>query len=174
MGTAYADTKQMEITERAESVLRLRGQRMSWRSIGTTLGISHEQARKDYKAALAIAMETRRASADEYLEDTLAVYEQLLANSLPIALRGDVDMHNVVLRTLDQRSKLLGLYPQGEATGTGSGSTFVINYNGANVTIDNRQQTAIVQPGHPVISPPALIASRGDSTDDAISNDDDL
>jgi len=82
---------------------------MTFEAIGERLGITRVGASKAVRRALAAHLELTRASAEELRGLELARLDALQAAWWSRALDGDVGAGRLVLRAMEQRSRLLGL-----------------------------------------------------------------
>lgn len=126
MNTAYRQMQTLDNTTRQSQVLALRNQRKTIAAIALELGVSHDTVERDYKAALEAARTTRLSLAMVALDEQLTMLDSLIDKHIDNA--GDEKHATIILRALDQRARLLGLYPQGDNTNTTP--SFTINYNG--------------------------------------------
>lgn len=110
-------------TDRRLEALDLRKQGLGFEEIGKALGISKPAAWQLVDGALKDYGEAVKESADELRQVTLMQLDGLLYEWLPIAKQGDDKAAGVVLKTIAERSKLMGLYaPQKtELTGKDGG-----------------------------------------------------
>lgn len=134
MNTAYMDMQALTTTERSHRVLQMRNERKTYDEIALELGVSHDTVRRDYLLALQAAKDTRLALAHVALDDSLAMIDNLIARHMDKITQEKHAM--VILRAIDMRNKLLGLYPQGD-TSMSSAPSITINYNGVHITLDH-------------------------------------
>ncbi|NBW16351.1 MAG: hypothetical protein EBR82_51055 [Caulobacteraceae bacterium] len=124
---------QVALEERRADVLRLLNLGMSRSDVARKLEMSLSQVDADYRIALDDARSRRMAIADVLLDDQLSRLDDVLYEMA--ALMRDGDPHAKpkaaaqVLEALDQRARLLNLYPAPEKIGAGQNTEIAITWN---------------------------------------------
>ena len=104
------DTKEADIDARRQQVLSLRRSGFSIRAIATQLNISVGQAHKDIQDSLsALHAQTLELGAS-YRELELERIDRAIVALDPQVKKGDVASVNALIKLVDTRAKLLGLY----------------------------------------------------------------
>lgn len=117
------NSKTTVTTQRRLEALRLRADGLNFEQIGAKLGISTSAAWQLVDGAMKDYSEAVKEEADDLRRITLLQLDRLIVTHLPLASNGDDKSATVVLKTLAERSKLMGLYaPQKtELTGKDGG-----------------------------------------------------
>jgi len=105
--TARTSPAMIALVERRAKTLELRRQGRSFQEIAARLGISDSTAHRDVRIGMAQIV---AEPAVHLLELELMRLDSLQLAFHHRACKGDIAATNVVLRILDQRAKLLGLY----------------------------------------------------------------
>ena len=93
---------------------------MSIRAIADMLGVSKTQVQRDIKKELQAAAEERKKIAGLIIDLELAKLDELEQEAWGHIAAGELSAIDRVLRSMERRSKLLGLDKTGEAGDTGS------------------------------------------------------
>lgn len=97
-----------EIAEKERKVLELRLLGLNWDSIAESVGYaSRGAAWNAYQRALE---RTLQEPADEVRQQELERLNRIMTPHLRLALQGDVAATSIVLRIMDTRAKMLGIY----------------------------------------------------------------
>ncbi|PPE69491.1 hypothetical protein C1702_11145 [Caldimonas thermodepolymerans] len=120
-------------TDRRLQALELRKQGKNFEEIAAALGITKSAAWQLVDGALRDYNNAVKESVDELRQVTLLQLDDMLANWLPIARAGDDKAAGIVLKTLGERAKLMGLYAptKTELTGKDGGPLETANLNAA-------------------------------------------
>ncbi|MNU44084.1 hypothetical protein D3C71_328900 [compost metagenome] len=127
------NTQKAVTTDRRLEALDLRKRGKNFEEIGDALGITKSAAWQLVDGALKDYSEAVKESTDELRQITLLQLDQMLSAWLPVAKGGDDKAAGVVLKTLGERAKLMGLYAptKTELTGKDGGPLETANMNAA-------------------------------------------
>lgn len=102
---------------------------MSVNLIAADLNVSTAVVKSQYRSVLAELAEERKALGELLLQDQLQRIEQALTYMEKEMKLGDSKAAEVYLKGLDQRARLLGMYPKDNGAGQGD-VQIVLNFNG--------------------------------------------
>lgn len=128
--------------ERLERLWELRTAGVSWAKIAKELQLSQKDVQIAYRRQLAGSAGFRRAIADNAKEEHILMVERILEAHFESALKKDRYSSQFALQALDQRAKLLGLYPKGDGNDGQGGTTIHMTWN---------QQTISVSPNAGIV-----------------------
>lgn len=99
----------MRARERELQAVELRKAGFNYRQIGELLGVSHVAAGKAVKRALKTYSEQTKEATDDFRQLELERLDELNLAFWPKAVAGDIQAAKLILRVVEQRSRLLGL-----------------------------------------------------------------
>ena len=126
-----------EIALRRQKVLQLRLKGGSYRAIARALGVDHKTVESDLKAEMLPVLESNRELAHANVDFAILQCEEVIRSLQAGVQAGDPKACEAMLKALDQRNKLLGLYapmkiapttPEGEALQPGGGADLAALY----------------------------------------------
>lgn len=106
-------------TDRQLQALQLRQDGYTYQQIGDELGITKEAAWMLVDKALKNYREAVKESTRELVEITLAQLDGLLHTYIPLTKTGDDKAAGVVLKTISEKAKLVGMYAPSKTELTG-------------------------------------------------------
>lgn len=129
----------IEITaaQRQRKALELRRAGASYRAIADALGCATATAHDDVRAALALLAAETRAEAEQLRALEVERLDAVMMGHWTAATaRGDVDAARIVLRCIEQRSRLLGLAVQPDAPALDGLMDVILRWSDGRTIID--------------------------------------
>lgn len=127
MGRTLKETQ--AIAERRTTVAELVEQGHTLASIARKLGVSKMTISRDYHAILGELAAERKTYGDAILQDQLQRLERLIDHYEPL-YEVDPKAASIYLKALDQRARLLDLYPKQEVQATQTTNNYVLVFDG--------------------------------------------
>lgn len=117
------------VEERRAAILSMMQQHVPNAVIREKFGVTDMQIQNEYRLALADAKRRRMEIADTLLDDQLLRVHHVLSNLETGLAAGDAKTAAVYLEALDQRARLMNLYPAPEKLGSGHTTAIQITWN---------------------------------------------
>lgn len=130
--TKYKDKHDADVIARQMEALKLRISGWSYRRIGDTLKISHQQVKRDVEGELKRLANENLDKADELRELELTRLDHVIESMDSWLVSGNPQAANVYIKAIQERNKLLGLYAPEKKDVTSGGEKLEIVIRNAN------------------------------------------